>query len=320
MDTSLDHFDADDLALIKTLESDGDGSTETSGNTDTTTSQQAGTQQSASSAQGGSDGSGAATSGNDVQGAAAGQGAGEQGSAATEQASHGGNVTAALRASRRAERRATQEAERLRRELEEVKAKLPAGATNADGELDESLAQDFPQIAAALKKRDELIADLSGRIKAADQAAAGTQADAEFVPPLQPAAVQEVIDEIPSLLAMQHNPDQTGWKLAIGYDAVLVNHPKWASKTAAERFAEAARLAEVELATSTTPQGAAPTAAQQAEAARQKAAQAVANAGRRQPETLSDFGGAASESEGSNLARFSKMSDADIEAELLRGG
>ncbi|MCH8180255.1 MAG: hypothetical protein IIA02_10795 [Proteobacteria bacterium] len=332
MDTSLDHFDAEDLALIEALGEGEQGSGDGTGQDATNTDQQAGTQQGASSEQGAKAGTDTTTKTDDGQGAAAGQEPGAQAGAhagtqtevQTEQASNDGNVKAALRAARRSERRALQESDRLKRELDELKASIPAGAAGADGELDEALAQDFPQIAAALKKRDQLIAQLNERVKAADQAAASSTASAEFVPPLQPPEVQDVIDEVPLLLDMQHNPDQTGWKLAIGYDAVLLNSPKWANRTPSERFAEAARLAHAELnpgtSTAQSTTDAAPTAAQQAEAARQKAAQAAAAAGRRTPETLSDFGGAASESQGSNLARFSKMSDADIEAELLRGG
>lgn len=328
MDTSLDHFDAEDLALIEALGEGEQGSGDGTGQDATNTDPQAGTQQGASSEQGAKAGSDATTKTDDEQGAAAGQEAGTQAGTQTEtqteQASNDGNVKAALRAARRSERRALQESDRLKRELDELKASIPEGATGADGELDEALAQDFPQIAAALKKRDQLIAQLNERVKAADQAAASSAASTEFVPPLQPPEVQDVIDEVPLLLDMQHNPDQTGWKLAIGYDAVLLNSPKWANRTPSERFAEAARLAHAELnpgtSTAQSTTDAAPTAAQQAEAARQKAAQAAAAAGRRTPETLSDFGGAASESQGSNLARFSKMSDADIEAELLRGG
>lgn len=319
MDTSLDHFDAEDLALIEALGEGGKNSGDGTGNDVTNTNQQAGTQQGASSEQGGKAGSDATTKTDDVQGGAADQGAGTQGDGAADQAGNDGNVKAALRAARRAERRALQESDRLKRELDEIKAKLPAGAIGDDGDLDDTLAQDFPQIAAALKKRDERIAQLNDQLKASSQAAAEQSSD--FTPPLQPAEVQDVIDEIPTLLAMQHNPDQTGWKLAIGYDAVLFNKPKWANRTPAERFAEAARLAQAELSPSTSQSSSAqPTAAEQAEAARLKAAQAAAAAGRRNPETLSDFGGAASEPQGSNLARFSKMSDSDIEAELLRGG
>lgn len=317
-DTSLDHFDEDDLAIIEALKADDDSNPDAAN----ASSQQAATNTGGQGEQGGqqantgtSDASDS-TSANDAAGGAAQQAADAN---AANEGQDAGNVKAALRAARRSERRARDALERTQRELEELKKRTPE-ATNTDGELDEALAEDFPQIAAALKKRDEQITRLNEQLNQRQQES-GNERDPEFTPPVLPLDVQEVVDEIPELLDLQHNPDQTGWKLAVGFDATLRNHPVWGVKSAEERFAEAARRARKELA------GEAPALQQQSantpsaqEAARAKAEKAVAAAAKRQPETLSDFGGAAAEPEGSNLARFSRMSDDDITNELLRGG
>jgi hypothetical protein len=127
--------------------------------------------------------------------------------------------------------------------------------------------------------------------------------------------VQEVVDDIPDLLALQHNPDQAGWQLAIGFDVALQNHPTWRDKTPTERFAEAARRAKAEIApTQATTRTEPPDPEAVIKAALDKAP-------RRQPTSLSDFGGgAATEPEGSQLQRYAKMSDEDILTDLLRGG
>lgn len=316
MDTSLDHFDEDDLAIIKALEDDDAGNAAASN----ATNQQAATQQGEQGEQGGQGASANTSETSDSTSAdktdtnAADQVAG----AAAAEGHESGNVKAALRAARRAERRAREALERTQRELDELKQRHPA-ATNQDGELDEAIAEDFPQIAAALKKRDEQITRLNEQLNQRARETT-TEQDQEFTPPVLPIEVQEVVDEIPELLDLQHNPDQTGWKLAVGFDATLRAHPVWGEKSAQERFAEAARRARMELAGDQPVKQQSTQAPSDTEAARAKAAKAVAAATRREPETLSDFGGAAAEPEGSNLARFSRMSEDDITNELLRGG
>lgn len=302
MDTSLDHFDDEDLALIASLqEEDGqDAGTQD----DQQLSQQADTDTGVTSEQGTEGSQEAAPKVNDETPPAAQQEA--------QPADQGhGDVKAALRASRRAERKARDELAKANRELEELRSKV--GTAPAADDLDDQLAADYPQIANALKKRDEQIAELKKAQGAVVQTEQASQQQ-EFNPPELPLEVQDIVDEIPDLLAMQHNPDQTGWQLAVGFDAALRAHPAWAQKTPQERFAEAARRAKAEL--GTPPRA----TASPAPDARAKAAQAVAAAGRRQPETLSDFGGQGNEPEGNNLTRFQRMSDDDIVADLLRGG
>lgn len=305
MDTSLDHFDEEDLALIEALKADDDAqdlgtqeepnlNPQADADTGVTSEQdKEGTQEAEPKA-------------NDAPTPASQQEAqpGDQGH---------GDVKAALRASRRAERKAREELAKATRELEELRAKV--GTATAADDLDDQLAADYPQIAEALKKRDEQIAELKKAQGAVANAEQATQQQADFTPPELPLEVQEIVDEIPDLLALQHNPDQTGWKLAVAFDNALQAHPTWATKTPQERFAEAARRAKAEMRAAPP----APTSDTASEA-RAKAAQAVAAAARRQPETLSDFGGAGNEPEGNNLHRYQRMSDDDIVADLLRGG
>lgn len=319
MDTSLDHFDEEDLAIIKALEGEDGASTADGSNA---TNQQATDQTGTAGEQGGKQATESTSETSDSTSAAGTQANTSEADAAASAAADSqdaGNVKAALRAARRSERRAREALEQTRRELEELKQRTPA-ATDKDGELDESIAEDFPQIAAALKKRDDQLARLNEQL-AQRTREAGAEQDPEFTPPTLPLEVQEVVDEIPDLLALQHNPDQTGWKLAVGFDATLRAHPVWGEKSAEERFAEAARRARKELGGDAPSQQQSTTNPSETQAAaRAKAEKAVAAAARREPETLSDFGGAAAEPEGSNLARFSRMSDDDITNELLSGG
>lgn len=310
VDTSLDHFDEDDLAVLASLrEADEGAGTDANGQA---SNQQAAAQQGAQGEQGAqATAASTSTESTDPAADASNQIANQEGEVKT------GNVNAALRASRRSEKRALEKAERLERENEELRSKIPS-AVDADGGIDESLAADFPEVAAALKKRDQQIAELNERLKQTPQGNQVTQ-NQEFIPPELPLDVQEIVDEIPDLLDLQHNPDQTGWRLAVGFDAALNAHPVWSTKTPAQRFAEATRRAKAELSTTnttSTTDTSRKTAADPVAAAQE----VVAKAPRQQPNTLSDFGGSATEPEGSNLSRFARMSDDDITNELLRGG
>lgn len=232
--------------------------------------------------------------------------------ASTEQ---GGDVRGALRASRRAERQARDETARLRAELEETRKQIPA--PKDDGVTDAELAElesDMPLVAKALRETRALKASLP---KAPAPAPA---ADPEFTPPVQPPHVQDAIDDIPDLLAMQSDPDQSAFLLAVQTDALLKQHPKWADKPLPERLAECARRVKAELGT------AVPAAAPQPPAspapARRTAAAAVAQAPVAQPTTLSDIaGGAAPATEGPpDLKQIMQMSDEELAQMLERHG
>lgn len=232
--------------------------------------------------------------------------------ASTEQ---GGDVRGALRASRRAERQARDEAARLKAELEETRKQIPA--PKDDGVTDAELAEleaDMPIVAKALRETRALKASLP---KAPAPAPA---ADPEFTPPVQPPHVQDAIDDIPDLLAMQNDPDQSAFLLAVQTDALLKQHPKWADKPLPERLAECARRVKAELGP------AAPAPAPQPPAspapARRSPAAAVDKAPVVPPTTLSDIaGGAAPTTETApGVKQFMSMSDEDILAALARHG
>lgn len=323
VDTSLDHFDADDLKMLADLQKD-DGNSDDAGTGADASGQQANAANGGQSEQA----NGAATGeGNDTQGsgqAAAASGA-ESSDASGNQNTEGqkvdrpaGDLRQALRAARRQEKSLKHELDKVLRENAELKAKLPDGMTDANGDPDmAALEADYPGIAAVVKRQQQEIAELKGATAQAAQRQDDSGVSQEFTPPVLPAEVQEVVDDIPELLGLQLNPDQTGWKLAVQYDASLRQDPDWATKPDAERFAEAARRA---IAKVTPSQKTTPTAQDAAEAARAKAAEKAASAGRRAPESLSDFGAAGTAPEGANLARYQRMSEDDIVADLLRGG
>jgi len=232
-----------------------------------------------------------------------------------------GDVRAALRASRRAEQRAREEAARLKAELEETRKQIPTPKDESltDEEIAE-LEKDMPVVAKALRETRAIKAALPKATPAP------APADSDFVPPTQPPAVQDAIDEIPDLLDMQNDPDQTAFNLAVQTDALLKNHPKWADKPLTERLAECARRVKAELGESAP---AAPTPPQKpaaapapATTARRDPAEVVAKAPRAQPSTLSDIaGGAAPTTEGApSLEQIMNMSEEDMHAALARFG
>lgn len=257
------------------------------------------------------------------QGTTEGEGAAAEAAAAPAPAAakdDHGDVRGALRAARRSERQARERAAQLEAELEEARKRIPAAADTSvtDAELAE-LETDMPTVAKALK-------EVRARTAAAANAPAPAPtptAQPDFTPPAQPPEVQDLIDDIPDLLVMQHDPDQAAFKLAVQTDALLREHPKWADKPLAERLAECARRVKAELgapAASPAPQPPAPQPAP-APTARRAPAAAVADAPVAKPTTLSDIaGGAAPTTESPGLSQFLKMSNEDIMAALERHG
>lgn len=222
-----------------------------------------------------------------------------------------GDTRAALRASRRAEQRARDENQRLKQELEDLKAgKGPVNTDISDEELAQ-LEEDFPLQAKIVHRQREL------EQKLAQQPAA--PASTEFEPLSYDPAVQEVIDSVPQLVAWQFDPAaQDKFERAISYDKALVLDPDWKDKSAAERFAEAARRTEAALAPAPpTPSGApAPAAAPAAQ--RTDPAAVVAAAPVEGPKGISDFRGGAPASL-TPAPNYAGMSDEAIMASLPAG-
>jgi hypothetical protein len=224
--------------------------------------------------------------------------------AAAEPAKPQGDVRAALRASRRAEQRARDEADRLKREVEELRSKVPAQQAASDELTDEEIAQaekDFP----LLGKTARFVKKAQAQQPAA--AAPAAQPNTEFVPLTLPPQVQDVVDATPDLLAWQYDPDQSRFELAIQVDTLLQKHPAWASKTFAERAQEVVNRVTAELGNQPAP-------------TRQDPAAVLAAVPRQTPDTLSHLGGGGGKQpEAPTLQRYQAMSDEAIVADLLRG-
>jgi hypothetical protein len=228
-----------------------------------------------------------------------------------------GDVRAALRAARRGEHKARQEAERLRRENEELKSRAASLEQSKEEDITdeelETLSADSPVAAKAVKV---LRAKMAAIAKQAPAPVAEKQADPEFEPPTFDPQTQEDIDSTPDLLAWQHSPDQTAFRMAVAEDAKLQNHPKWKGKPQAERFAEVARRVKAEFSEADPPT---PTP-QPPPKPKANVDEAIANAQRIKPRSLSDIGGGGeSTTVDDSLGRYSRMSDEDIEADLLMG-
>lgn len=223
-----------------------------------------------------------------------------------------GDPRAALRASRRAEHRLRQDNDRLHAELEEARKATPVPKQADDDLNDDEVAElesDFPVIGKLARQNKALqskVDALIGQQGSSQQ----RQADPEFQPLVLPPELQDVVDDIPALLAWQHDPDQAAFQMATAEDNKLRIHPKWKDKPIAERFAEVARrvnadLGEVSPATSKP---------------RVNVDDALDRAPRVRPGTLGDIGGGGEiQKSASNLGRFATMSNADMEAELLSG-
>jgi hypothetical protein len=215
----------------------------------------------------------------------------------------------ALRAARHGERTARQEADRLKRELEELRAKVPTTQTSSDDISDDeisALSEDVPVVGKLARKFRALEQQLT-----ATQQRTAAPAAPEFTPPVLPAEVQDVVDAVPELLDWQHTPDQTLFQAAIGMDAYLQRLPAWANKPMSERFSEVVRRVKSEAAAQATT----------LQPNRTNPADAIAQAKRVMPQTLSDFGNGTSHTERPTLATFvTAKSDDDIMAMLDRMG
>lgn len=214
---------------------------------------------------------------------------------ATEPAAPQGDPRAALRASRRAEKRLRDELDRTKQELEDLRqGKAVVDTSISDAELAE-LDQDFPLQAKIVRQQRELEARLA-------KAVPETQTQPEFEPLTYDPAVQDVIDGIPDLMAWQYDPAaQDKFQRAIQYDQALSVDPDWKDKGVSERFAEAARRTKA----ATSPAPSTP---------RNDPAAVIANAQANGPKGISDFRGGAPAN--NPTVDYSRMSDELIMASL----
>lgn len=230
----------------------------------------------------------------------------QQEAPATTEQPHG-DPRAALRASRRAEKRLRDDLDRLRQENEALKAgkgTQTADTSVTDAELAE-LEVDFPLQAKIVRKQRELEQQLATTAKTQEAPAT------EFEPVSYDPAIQEVIDNVPDLLAWQYDPaSQDRFARAIGYDRALAVDPDWKSRDITERFAEAARRTKAAFG-STTPTPAAPAAP------RSDPAAVIAAAPLAGPRGISDFRGGAPGN--SPTINYQGMSDEQIMASLPVG-
>ena len=224
----------------------------------------------------------------------------EETPAVAEPAPPQGDPRAALRASRRAEKRLRDELDHLRSENEALKqGKAPVDVNITDAELAE-LEADFPLQAKIVRKQRE--------IEAALQVAKPQEAQPEFEPPSYDPALQEVIDGVPDLVAWQYDPaQQDKFFRAVEYDKALSVDPDWRNRTIAERFTEAARRSKAAL----SPSPAVPAAP------RNNPADVIASAPVQGPKGISDFRGGAPAN--TQTVNYAGMSDEQIMASLPVG-
>jgi hypothetical protein len=222
---------------------------------------------------------------------------------------------AALRAARHAERVATQRAEELAAENERLRKLAGTQADPEDPLSDthlDSIEEDYSGQGKALKAiRDRLAA-------VQPQPATTTAKDEpEFVPVQLPDAVQSIIDDIPDLLTWQTDRDQTRFAMAQAAEQMLAAIPKWQGTSPDQvkaRLEEVARRVNAEMGSAAAP----PPAPGQPRIDPQ---QALREAPIRTPGSASELGGGGGDPKQSDLARFARMSDDDIVADLVaRGG
>jgi len=302
MSVSDSEFTKDELALIEQARQETEG-----GTSSTTTEGTEGTNQQAANEAREQDGLLATEGGEQAEKTPATPAASAAPAAAERPA---GDLRVALRASRRGETRARSEAEQLRLENEALKAKLtpekPAG--EVDEELMKELESDFPQVAGVVKALAKQVNELKATAKTTET----EERDPEFVPPMLPPDLQDVVDEIPDLLAWQMDPNQTNFEMAKAADRLLFASSKWKDKPEAERFAEVVRLVKEQ--TGQAAAAPAPAASSNAEiVARAKQAAAAAPTA---PVGISDLRGGAAPTK--SAPDYRAMSDDQIMMSLPR--
>lgn len=211
-----------------------------------------------------------------------------------------GDPRAALRASRRAEKRLRDELDQVRQENEALRqGKGPVDTSITDTELAE-LEADFPLQAKIVRRQRELEAQLV-QTRPVQQA--------EFEAPHYDPTTQELIDGVPDLVAWQYDPAaQDKFQRAIAYDNALAVDPDWRDRSLTERFEEATRRTKAALSPSLPTPPAAPAAP------RTDPAAVIAAAPVQGPKGISDFRGGAPGN--APTVNYQGMSDEQIMASL----
>ncbi len=218
---------------------------------------------------------------------------------------------------RRADETARRLAE-LERELADLKAGKKPGGDAAELTEEEvvQMEQDFPEHGKKLRAVYE-------KAKSYEQSArARPEQEADTTNP-----IQDAIDQIPLLVDWQAT-DPEKFARAQEIDDVLKKSPKWKDKPIHERFAHVAKTVaeEYDIPVDDEP---APSTSKPGNAQRNAPEQAIANAPRARPNTLSDFkGGTIPDpdtridrlSPTAQVSRWADMSDDEIDAQLARLG
>jgi hypothetical protein len=232
-----------------------------------------------------------------------------------------GDVRAALRHSRRNEARVKEQLNAANDRIRELEATRQAGgndgANNGDRRsLDDmsteevaDLRENYPLQYAMLEELRDLRSKVNAPAPAPAPAASAPAPAQEWQPTSYEPQVQEVIDQVPTLLRWQMNEaDQPKFNMAAVFDTSLRADPVWSQKTPVERFAEAVRLAELRMGAS--PGAPAPSPAPAPAAPRTDPAAAIAAAPTTSPSGISDFRGGGPG--GAPVLDFNGMSDAQI--------
>ena len=209
-----------------------------------------------------------------------------------------GNVTAALRASRHAEREATRRAEEatrradeLAQQLADAKAGKPLPVDTTLTEADIEAAQDFPVLQKIVARQLEAEKQQQTEQPKAAEPTPG------FVPSQYSPEVQDAIDQVPDLLAWQYDPTaQDKFEQAVEADKELLADPAWKDKPLQERLVEVVRRINAPPPTRVDP------------------AAAIAAAPLSAPKSIADFRGGADP--GQTSIDYSRMSDDQIMAAL----
>lgn len=225
-----------------------------------------------------------------------------------------GSLRAALRASRHAERQANERASALEAEVARLKAS--GATTSADGgkvvmsEADIAELRSYDPAAADKVVKLQRERDEAEQRAAQAAAAAAPAAQETFVPEVLPERFQTVIDnEVPELLKWQVDPNLQHLYAAAGdMNAYLLQNPKWAAASIADRFKEVVRRVSEDhgLTSATTPPV-------EDAAAKAKAIIDAAPVASRPAQIGGLRGGASPDL---TLPDYSKMSDEDIMASL----
>lgn len=135
----------------------------------------------------------------------------------------------------------------LRQELEELRAK--AGNTTQP-EADDYTDEQLEDLRENYPLQYRMVMELRALKEKVETTLPKAPAPApEWQPPEFAPEVQEVIDQVPTLLAWQYSQaDQQKFQMAAEFDASLLHHPDWKHRSPVERFQEAVRLTQARFA------------------------------------------------------------------------